>query len=117
MDNEVPLFNRVVRGRLGLFGIWTTMYKGPMKLKVYPDRVVASVLFFKKTIPISTVKQLTWASFGWMQIENSSGGILKFVSFRVLGKNDPQIRELSIALKKAGVVWKEIGDLDTGEGK
>ncbi len=97
---EKPIFNRLLRGHLGFFNYWTGLYRGPMKLKVYRDKVVVSVLFFKKTIPISKVKQLTWSHFGWMQIEHTAGGLVKFVSFRVTGKNDPLIRELFLALKK-----------------
>jgi len=114
---EKPIFNRLVRGFLGFFNCWTGVYRGPMKLKVYSDRIVISVLFFKKTIPISKVKNLKWFYFGfvsWWQIEHSAGGIIKFVSFRALNKNienDFYAKEFTLALKKAGVVWKEIESL------
>ena len=114
---EKPIFNKLIRGRLGFFNRWTAIYDGPMKLKVFPDKVVASVLFFRKTIPISKVKKLRWFHFGfvsWWQVEHSAGGIVKFVTFRALNKNinnDPYAKEFSLALKKAGVVWKEIENL------
>ena len=108
---ETLLFDKILKGRLGPFGFWTAFYRTPIRLKVFSDRIIISGPFLKKTIPISNVKQLTWTHLGYIQIEHSAGGFWKFISFRVMGENNPIVKELSLAFKKAGVVWKEIEKL------
>jgi hypothetical protein len=101
---EKLLYSKIVNGRLA-FNSRISFYKGPIRLKIYKDRVVASGLFIRKTIPISKIiglRQLSWGPIGYAMFQNTQRGIIRYIAFRITGKNDSNLREVYNALKKAG---------------
>lgn len=82
------------------------------KMDFCESEIVIRVFGFKKKIPYSKIKRLSWTTpvtyggySGYVRIEHENGGF-PYVAFRIwTGPNSPTLFKICHLLKSKGVMW------------
>ena len=71
-------------------------------IRFLQDKIIVSTFPFRKTIPYSKIKKLSWSTAGYVKIEHNDGGA-SYVAFWILGKDNPELNKIYKILKDKGV--------------